>query len=298
MTHYSPPAPPMADGQLVVRPHAMLGEIAHGRYGACCMCNGTCWTWWSDRAPSGYVPLHEGCVPKLVEYWEQLVADGDTEPERVFVPPSGRRGAYARRAPKVDPELAEPAPIIRVGTAANLPDDFTPGHFWRPGDDHNTPWTGLLETATGLVMCPAGDDRAHAEKVFDFYRLTRVISFSTVVVGGAVIAPDGTVSMSWGSVPSVDGPRWEAVRTLSEWRRCTGCSEVRWPGSWVTVEGNRCKQCQMELETADPREWPSEALFPGDQFVPESFEKAKKVTLPASARLKPTLSRGRLTSRR
>jgi hypothetical protein len=296
---YAPPPPPVADGVLVADRYAMLGDLARGRYGACCMCNGTCYTWWSDRAPSGYVPLHEGCVPRLVEHWTKFVADGGAEPERTFVPPSGRRGAYARRAATVDtaPASAPQQPARVVTAGAVLPDRFIPGPFWLPGDDHLTPWTGLLETATGHTVCPAGANVAHAEKTYAFYRSQRIVSYNTPVVGGALIAPDGSVTRSWGSVPVVGSPRWVSVSIRSEWGMCPGCGELKWPGSWRT-DRNVCMGCQSAREVADPREWPYETPHPGQQAVPDTFITTKKVTPPASARLAPSLNRGRLTSRR
>jgi hypothetical protein len=189
--------------------------------------------------------------------------------------------------------VAVTAPV-RLAGGAMLPEGFTPGPFWRPGDDENTPWTVLLETASGLTACPAGANRAHAEKTYDRYASRREVDFGPVVVGGALFAPDGAVTASWGSVPSPERPRWCGIVRLPDWQRCPGCGEIRWPGSWVTIEGARCPDCQASAETDDPRPWPAGADFPGEASIPESFTKGRKVTPPASAvyRFRPNLRTG------
>lgn len=292
MTTYAPPAPPMVDGELTVSAHRLRIELMRGRYAGCCICNGPCWEWWSPAPPSGYVPLHNHCAPRLIERWRAMMAEGDTEPESIHVPPSGRRGAYARRAATVTEDVTV-APVRRA-TGATLPPGFAPGPFWLPGDDETTPWTVLLETAAGHTVCPAGPNRAHAEKVFSSYRTLPRINFGPMVVGAALIGPDGAVLDSWGSVPVPGAPRWETIHTLSDWMRCpAGCKSLRWPGSWVTSR-NWCPDCQAPEESDDPREWPGGADFPGERYIPESFTKAQRIIVPADAarRFRPSLKNG------
>jgi hypothetical protein len=292
---YIPPPPPVVDGELAVNVHGVRWQIARGRYGSCCICGGTCYTWYSPEPPSGYVPLHDGCVGRLIDHWVTRIADGDFGAEKVRTPVSGRRGAYARLSSTIREDPT--AQVVRVASGAVLPEGFTPGPYWLPGDDHSTPWNGLLETAAGQTICPAAANRAHAVRVFELYRANPLVMFGPAIVGGALIAPDGQVVDSWGSVPTPGHPRWSPIRSLSEWQRCP-CGELRWPGSWVTVDGGRCPACRSAEETDDPREWPADPPYPGDRYVPESFVASRKVTLPASARLRPTLSRGTYTSRR
>lgn len=294
MTTYAPPAPPLNDdGELTHSVHRLRIELVSSRLGGCCVCKGTCHTWWSATPPSGYVPLHDRCAPKLIERWREMIVEGVTGPAAApLAAPAGPMGAYARRTPTVAADEVR-APV-RLAGGAMLPPGFTPGPFWRPGDDENTPWSVLLETAAGLTLCPAGSNRGHAEKTYSRFEVRREIDFGPVVVGGALIAPDGDVPASWGSVPSPDGPRWAAIVRLSQWQRCPGCGEVRWPGSWVTIEGHRCPDCQAPAEAADPRPWPAGADFPGESHIPESFTKDRKVTPPASAvyRFRPSLRSG------
>lgn len=297
-TTYAPPAPPLADGELTVSVHRLRIELVRGRFAGCCLCKGPCFTWWSRTPPSGYVPLHDHCAPRMIERWRQMLADGDTEPEVFMAPPSGRRGAYARRAATAASVDAIVAPV-RLATGAMLPPGFTPGPFWLPGDDEFTPWTVLLETAAGHTVCPAGANRAHAVKVFGGYRTLPQINFGPVIAGAALIGPDGAVADSWGSVPTPGTPRWEPIHVLSEWKRCTGgCGALRWPGSWETAAG-WCRECQAAQEAGDPREWPDGASFPGERYIPESFTKVARIIVPAAAarRFRPSLKNG-FTSQR
>jgi len=293
VTTYAPPAPPLADGELTHSVHRLRIELERGRLGGCCMCKGTCFTWWSAAPPSAYVPLHDHCAPKLITRWREMLAEGVTGAASApLATPSGPMGAYARRAATV---AAVPAVApVRLAGGAMLPEDFTPGPFWLPGDDETTPWTVLLETAAGLTECPAGANRAHGEAVLRRYEQQGRIDFGPDVVGGALFAPDGAVVTSWGSVPSPAGPRWPAITRLPEWQRCPGCSSIRWPGSWVTVNGARCPDCQAPAEAADPRPWPAGSDFPGEAHIPESFTKDRKITPPASAvyRFRPSLRTG------
>lgn len=303
MTTYAPPPLPLRDGELTTTANRLRVELAHGRYAGCCICKGPCFTWWSAAPPSAYVPLHNHCAPKLIKQWQHVLTEGSAEPERVLASPSGRRGAYAQRASTVTATDTAPAPAIRLAAGVTLPEGFTPGPFWQPGDDENTPWTVLLETGAGLTICPAGANRAHAEKVFTGYRLQPQINFGPVVVGAALIAPDGAVLDSWGSVPQPDRPRWASIRTSPDWVRCPSCGDPRWPGSWVTVDGGWCPDCQAAEEADDPRPWPAGSDYPGDARVPESFGEAKKVkrgALPVAARRKftPNLRTGFTSPRR
>lgn len=293
MTAYAPPAPPLVDGELSVSVHRLRIELVRGRLGGCCACKGTCSTWWSAMPPSAYVPLHDHCAPKLIARWRDMIAEGDTGPAAApLAAPAGPMGAYARRSATVVAD-AVTAPV-RLAGGAMLPEGFAPGPFWRPGDDADTPWSVLLETTAGLTLCPAGANRAHAEKTYSRYEKQHRIDFGPEVIGAALIAPDGETLASWGSVPSPEGPRWCSITRLAEWQRCPECDSLRWPGSWVTTEGGRCPDCQAPAEVADPRPWPPGSDFPGEAQVPELFTKGKKITPPAAAvyRFRPNLRTG------
>lgn len=275
MTHLLPPPPMVPDGPLftgrVLDAATIAANIAHGTLGECVACLRTCWTWWSPQPPSGYVALHEGCVRRLRDLWYLALEEGggttgDEPPPVVIGAPSG---AYARRrraAPRTTPAPTTPAVSARLGI--ELPDDFTPGPFWRPGWTHLEPWVVLAQTGAGQVATMHGSHPDRAGEHLDKLRLVPTAMHVVAVVGAAVLAPDGSVGAAWGDVPVHGSPRWESLTRLSEWRPCTGCDKPRWPGSWVTVRGGRCRECVEPTERADPRPWPPDPAFPGLATAP------------------------------
>lgn len=259
--------------------------IVHGALGECVTCRGTCWTWWSPAPPSGYVALHPGCVKRLRDLWYQaLDAEGaDAEPEAPPLAVDGPRGAYARRrrtatAATVRPATSSVALAARLGI--ELPPDFVPGPFWKPGYTTAEPWVTLAQTGAGHVFAPFGPNRMAAVDHLTRLRLSPVVMHTVKVVGAAVLAPDGSRVDGWGDEPEHGRPRWETIRRLSEWGACAGCGVARWPGSWVTVRGQRCRGCTEPAELADPRPWPVDPESPGLKYAPHWLggpKPAKKV---------------------
>lgn len=284
MNLYLPPAaPPGAEITPSYR-YRIMWELQAGHIGLCCVCHGPSRYWWSATPPSAFVPLHDSCAPELVRRW----IDGDTVEEDVVESAvmrrvSGGRGMYGRikATASRDPAIPAPAPSLR---GATLPEGFVPGPYWMPGDDGNTPWVALLETTTGHVVSPSCRSRERAARVVERYRMAPPWG-GGMVLGGAVIAPDGSALDTWGSVPVPGRPRWEGIQRLSMWARCTGCGELRWPGSWVTVTAGRCAGCTRESETEDPRQWPPDPPHPGQNRIPEQFTKEKRVTPPKQAKV-------------
>jgi hypothetical protein len=275
MTHLLPPAPMVPDGPLftgrILDAASIAANIVQGTLGECVACLRTCWTWWSAAPPSGYVSLHEGCVRRLRDLWYLALEEGagiagDEPPPVATGTPSG---AYARRrrgASRAAPAPATPAVSARLGI--ELPDDFVPGPFWRPGWTHLEPWVVLAQTGRGQVFTPFGPGREHAEAHLDRLRLVPIVMHTVPVVGAVLLSPDGGTVRAWGDAPVVGGHRWESITQLSEWRPCTGCGSPRWPGSWVTVRGGRCRECVEPAERADPRPWPPDPAFPGLATAP------------------------------
>lgn len=273
-THLLPPAP-LVEGPAFVAPRVLdagsiTANIVRGALGECVACLRTCWTWWSATPPSGYVALHEGCVRRLRDLWYlALEEDGPQGDEPPPVAVSGSTGAYARRrrAAASRPAAAPPrAMSARLGI--ELPEGFTPGPFWRPGETHLEPWVVLMETGAGQMHIPCGPHRDRAEGHMRRLSLAPVALYAVKVVGTAVIAPDGEVVATWGEAPTHGAPRWESITQLPEWRSCTSCGTARWPGSWVSVHGGSCRSCVEPAEVADPRPWPQDPPSPGLRYAP------------------------------
>lgn len=266
----APPRP--ADGATVLVSD-MITTLTPGRCGACCVCGLTCWLWWSPRPPSGYVPLHGQCVLRLIEHWR-------TAEVIAVLATSGapRTGAYARKA---SAEVAQDSVVVLDGRrAAVLPDGFTPGPFWQPGDDAHTPWVTLAETAAGHLAYPAQAAEAYARATCALLRRRGRTDRNIPVVGASVVSPEGAVTTSWGSPPVPSRPRWLPVTQIGQWTLCHECGDARWPGSWMNFLTLTCLDCLAKREGGDPRPSFFEPGHPGDRYVPERFTKLVKPLRP------------------
>lgn len=274
-THLLPP-PLMVDEALAL-PCEISHGIVDGALGECVVCHRSCWTWWSSAPPSGFVALHrDRCPTRLRELWAQALKDGAGEPEPAPVVSRGR-GAYGRRRAAVTGDRTEATRLVlSARQGVEIPEDFTPGPFWKPGRSHLEPWVVLFESGAGGGHAPFGSDEDAARRYLRRLEAGRVVGYATVVVGAVLLSPDGTRMREWGDAPVVGSPRWEALTQLSEWQRCATCSVPRWPGSWLTVKTGRCRACQEPDEVADPRPWPQDPADPGLGTAPEWLGGPKK----------------------
>lgn len=254
--------------------------LRRGRCSGCCVCDQTCWTWWSPNPPSEYVPLHRRCIDGLFEHWKTWQENPDEMPApaapAVVLP---RIGAYARLASTVAarPEGPTATAVALTGRrAAVLPGAFTPGPFWLPGDTADSPWTVVTETASGRTVYPF-DTHDRAFTMATRLEKLRETSDRVPMVAATLVSPDGFCETVWGKPIDLDeSSRWQAVVRLHYWAYCRGCSGMRWPGTWIEMRGMRCLACLAESEQDDPRPALNEPAYPGDRYVPKEFTKAPK----------------------
>lgn len=273
--HLLPP-PLLIDGELAL-PCEIASMVVDGAFGECVACRRTCWSWWSPNPPSGYVALHrDRCPARLRELWAE--AEGvPGEPEPAPIVARGR-GAYGRRTVTAASRQAERTSFV-LRRGIELPQDFTPGPFWKPGYSHLEPWVVLFQSGSGGGHAPFHRNEKAARAYLRGTQARRMIGYADPVVGAVLLAPDGARADEWGDPPVPGRTRWVAISQLSEWRRCAGCSAVRWPGSWMTVLSGRCRACQEPDETADPRPWPPDPPDPGLATAPDYLggpKRAKK----------------------
>lgn len=271
--HVLPP-PLMIDGGLALA-YEIAGGVVDGAFGECVACRRTCWSWWAAAPPNGFVPLHrDRCPARLRELWIEALSDNNGTPEPVAQVTSRGRGAYGRRAATAARSPERTTFALRTGI--ELPGDFTPGPFWKPGYSHLTPWVVVFESGAGGGNAPFGDNERAARRHLELIRARGSVGYDVPVVGAVLVAPDGTRVSEWGEAPVVGATRWEGVTQLPEWRRCADCGVVRWPGSWMTVRTGRCRSCQEPQETADPRPWPQDPANPGLATAPDWLGGPKK----------------------
>jgi hypothetical protein len=259
---YVLPNPPLVDGKVLLAAE-IHGQTVDGALGECIACGGTCWGWWSDRPPSGYVALHPTleCAQRLRVLWQNALRDGEVGGPEAPPVVTGRHNAYARRrGGAISTRVSAPVPVKH---AIELPPDFVPGPFWKPGYGHLVPWVLLSQTASGHMFTPFGEDRQTGLRRLREQRMRRVVLHNVPVVGAALIGPDGTVTDSWGDPPTPGRSRWRPILRIPEWRRCLGCDTARWPGTWMSAHGALCRACLEPGEVDDPRPWPPDPTFPG-----------------------------------
>lgn len=273
--------------------HVVKTTLDRGRCAGCCVCELSCWTWWSPNPPSGYAPIHEKCVDRLFEHWDAMRAGGDMPTVTVEAAPTKRVGAYARLE-SVAPTGPASAVVVLTGQkAAVLPEGFRPGAFWLPGDTADGPWTMLAVTAAGVTATPCSTAERAREQARRL-SLLKETSDRVPAVGAVVVAPDGTWSHCWGRVGNAPDrlecheagaplfTLWRPITRMSDWWTCAGCHEMRWPGTWGEFVSLCCLVCLAHDEMDDPRPplliQPSR---PGDRYLPEWFTKpARRLTLP------------------
>jgi hypothetical protein len=139
--------------------------------------------------------------------------------------------------------------------------------YWRPGHSFTEPWAAVSETNVGHVVIPCGRNREHAMRLVERWRLLTEqglpVDAHRVVVGAAVVNPQGVITDSWGSVPVPGGaPRWSTLRRTLVDATCMRCKTPRWPGCWVAPELEGCGVCLPALEVDDPRVWPADPPSP------------------------------------
>ncbi|NUT90835.1 MAG: hypothetical protein HOY78_02280 [Saccharothrix sp.] len=264
------PAPPMADDGTMWSADWIAAGVVQGSLGVCVACEHTCWTWWSATPPSGYVALHGKCAGVLRDLWHRAMTEGEADTRESPVRPERPTGAYARRRASLGSgtQARSTAVAIAARVGVELPADFEPGPFWKPGYTEAEPWVTLAQAGCGQVFVPFGSNRDRAVEHLRRLRLVPVVLHSVDVVGAVLLAPDGSRADGWGQEPRHGVVRWSPLTRLSEWRACTGCGSARWPGSWVTVSGGRCRSCTEPLEVDDPRPWPADPAFPGLATAP------------------------------
>lgn len=281
----------MSDLQVLFRPPDQPPEkpywidvkqaLTRGRCSGCCMCHRACWTWWSPNPPSGYVPLHSGCIGRLFEHWQARPIDSDDKDVRpaeaaITVRSAPRIGAYARLTSTVAARPARGVVALSVRQPAVLPDGFTPGPFWLPGDSADSPWTVVAETAAGWTLYPRDSHENAYETAVRLGKL-RETSDRVPVVAATLVDPQGCREAVWGELIDLTKPtRWRTVVRLHYWAYCRGCDGMRWPGTWVDSGTVRCLACLAVDERDDPRPALMEPSYPGDRYVPEEFTKAPK----------------------
>lgn len=213
-----------------------------------------------------YVCVHERCLSALPAVLAELAE------LRGAAAPDAPRGAYARRAPR-----ATHATVSRLSTAPLS--QGSPFHV--PGMGDGAPWTVLVETNLGHLSLPCHHNEQAARHGNRAYRGSfesgREAAFGGVhAIGGMIITPTGAIEDAWGEPPTYGVSRWRPVSRTGHWTICPGCQRWLWPGCLVGVGTSRCVTCMAEEETDDPRIWPDEPGYPGDDALPDHLKKSRK----------------------
>lgn len=214
-----------------------------------------------------YVCVHERCLPGLpgvLEELEQLAG--------VAAAPDKPRGAYARRAVHATQSTISRLSLAPLGKGS-------PFHV--PGMVEGAPWTVLAETNLGHLSAPCNRNESAARRANLAYRSAFEKGFQAAyggiwAVGGMIVTPAGDIEDQWGHAPVVGAPRWRAVFRTSHWGECSRCHRQLWPGCLIGVESGRCVSCMAADETDDPRVWPDEPPYPGDNARPDHLKKSVK----------------------
>lgn len=266
---YIPPAPPMAGGTLTVTAYQVTAALEFGVLSGCVMCGSSCGHYWPHEGR--YHPVHKACVHRLFEYWQTQISDVEIEAGTPAPAPAGARrgGAYARRAAKAaasGTNVTAPVTSAPSGLAPVIPDAVRRNPLWRPGEGPDAPWMVIVETNTGRQVIVAGDaDHARA-RCAELAKTDQGAS-GELLFSGVVMAPDGTLSGSWGGGAGVDTPPlYTALSRLNgRWAKCWKCDRWRWPGCWLTEVGSTCADCTVD---EIPRPWPVEPAPPGGRTEP------------------------------
>lgn len=232
-----------------------------------CHCGRPCAQWL--ELDGRYVCVHgqRRCRDALPEVLEEI-----RESEQAAGQPDVPRGAYARRR-----SHGAVGTVTRLHTAplgAGSP-------FHRPGMPAGAPWVVLSDTNQGHVQIPCGGDETKARALNSHNRVMTgrgwEIAYGAVfAAGGAVVTPAGELVDCWGSPVVIGRPRWRPLTRVSYWMRCAGCHRQLWPGCLVTLADTLCSTCARQGERDDPRVWPPEPAYPGDDARPDHLKKAEK----------------------
>jgi hypothetical protein len=271
---YLPPPPPTAGGTLTVTARRISAALVSGTLSGCVICGSSGCHYWPHEGR--FHPLHQGCVHRLVEYWQtQLSVDEEEAGTPAAAPISARRGgAYARRAAKAAASVAAPVAAVASGLAPVIPDAVLRNPFWRPGEGPDAPWLVIVETNIGRRVIPAGD----ADNARTWCARLAVSDYGSsgeLLFAGAVMAPDGTLSGAWGGVDGIASPPLYSTleQLCGRWERCRKCDQWRWPGCWLEDAAGTCADCTVDEV---PRPWPVEPPPPGGRTEPPVKVKAKR----------------------
>ena len=220
-----PPPPPLNDhGRVAVNTADVAGALEDGLNCGCVVCDHSTRYHW--RMPSGeYIPIHAGCVPRLVAHWHERVEAGDVDQPEVVS--GARRGAYARRATSTGARVHPPR-------ARSLPSSSMGSPWFRPGMPQGAPWIIVIESTHGRLTFCHGDNEPHAREVLRFYRATTangtplLFPGGPVAVGAALLDPAGDVVDGWGEEFDLDSPsRWSPPPRRPEFIAPTGGKRKR-----------------------------------------------------------------------
>lgn len=257
-----PPPPRDAVGELAENQWSLGLAMVDGVTGACSVCPDTTITWWRDdreRRPT-YWPIHQRCLPKLVQIWREMIAEGSTG----GLAGAPLAGAYARRAAaRAAAAQVSVAAVARLGVRSV--DLGSP--YFRPGMPEGSPVTAVAASAIGWITgTHCGADVAAAEALVRRWETLAAADRPgpgiAPSVGGCVVGPDGAVGYRWGAAP-VPGssPLWEPIDPIVYAASCRGCGAPRWPGCWMGVGSSRCLECLRALEPTRPW-WPMDPPEP------------------------------------
>lgn len=201
------PDPPLNEhGRLAVNTADVQAALVDGLLGGCCVCQHSTIWWWP--APDGsFHPLHSSCARRLLARWAERVESGDTDTPSVAPEvASAALGAYARRA-RASGGPATVAP--RQATRTRSRSLGSP--YFRPGMPEGSPHTIVARTGDGETLAiPATGPRSAASALSRYQALARTGQpyrlGGPVLVGAAIVGPDGKITDRWGEIGDLPGP--------------------------------------------------------------------------------------------
>lgn len=214
-----------------------------------------------------YVCVHERCLAGLPAVLEELA-----ELRSVVAAPASPRGAYARRTARAPRVVVSRLTVAPLGMGS-------PFHV--PGMVEGAPWTVLVQTNLGQMSLPCNRNEPAARRGNQRYRAMWERGLEAAyggvrAVGGMIVTPAGSVDDAWGDAPVIGSSRWRPVHRTGDWRSCTSCGRQLWPGCFVGVQSGCCAVCMASDEKDDPRVWPDEPPYPGDDAWPGHSKKSGK----------------------
>jgi hypothetical protein len=193
------PDPPLnAHGRLAVNTADVQAALVDGITGGCCVCQHSTIWWWP--APDGtFHPLHSGCARRLLARWGERVESGDIGTPSVSPEvASAALGAYARRARA----LGGPA-ALAPPTASRTRSRSQGSPYFRPGMPEGMPFTIVARTDAGELLVISTAGLRNAQVMLTRYEALSGLGLpfkigGPVLVGAAIIGPDGTAVEQWG----------------------------------------------------------------------------------------------------